>query len=796
MEGRQSLLGDLVRLALGEPKLEVLSKLLVHLATGLGGFGATLWQLRSADGRVAGTSLLADSIADPEAGHLFVLAHGFEDQSYRCAYHDLPLRMATGQAVLRGSCEIEDAERSELIDHESAFARRANPGSLLAVRVSFPDGSSGALTLYRRGKGPFSGETREALVFLAEHVASLYFAVRDRVSYQLVNDVTSIVIDTAADRAEVNTQLAGVCRLIRESFGCLETTILLEDRLVNRDEWELSATTCRELLRKPTYSGSESGATAWVIRKGKALFVLDMFSPPPSIVTETNWSPLIGLAEKLRGLYGLADDDAVPPNCFAAVPLLADKKVIGVLRCSACANAPYFIAEREIKLLEILASRVASFWARWMRLREVRQSGETWRKFVEDLNVLNPHSGDLTPKTKTRRLKEVAQKSFYKAALGVIRASNSDIDAIEFAMADVGRRQIEPVAWIGKEWDRAVASKEGFQLPLLPPTNNAWAHVYDTKQLVFVEDTSNPSIPYANLIPATKQVLFAPVMADREAIGVVGIRTWSRFRDVEQAKVMVQVVAMVMALYHQLTELLSGQAQVYQDLEHQIRGPIVQAYKRIRSVLEDDRMYPVPNSDSRQVDLNAAGGLLGKARRVLSNIRLYEELAKGSAVVLKKANCPVRELTKMLVEAAVDNRVMWQHKNIAVKVNAESFEPMRQQLQLDIAKFEQVANNLIDNAGKYGQPGSLIEIDGHVDENRHLRITVKNKAAVMIGRAELAKIGTRGYRSEAAQRFTAEGLGSGLYLVKLIVEAHGGTLIISETDPLEDTRIAVTFPLA
>jgi signal transduction histidine kinase len=818
MDGMDTVFGDLVRVGLGEPKLEVLQKLLVQLAKALGGFGATLWQLRSADGRTAGASLLAASREKPESGHLFVLSHGFEDASYRCAYHDLPLRMATGQAVLHGVCEVPDARSSELVDHDSAFARRANPGSILAVRTTFPDGSSGALTLYRHEEGAFAETTKASLLFLAGHVGALYFAVRDRVAYQLVNDVTSIVIDTAADRTAVNLELKKVCHLISQSFGCLETTIFLEDRLVRPGEWVLSATTCEEVLRTHSYVADEDGPTAWVIRNRRPLFVLNMSAPPDSVVRETKWTPRPGLLKVLRKLYGMEENesgllkvlrklsgmeetelDPIPPNCYAAVPLMADERVVGVLRCAACANAPYFIAEREIQLLQILAGRVASFWSRWMKLREVHQRGETWRQFVADMSSLKTFSEALAPRTKTRRLKEDAQKQFYRAALQAIRKSNpDDVDAIEFAMADPTGKVISPVAWWGKEWDRAMAGKdERFRLSLLRPANNAWAHVYHSKEIEFVEDTRDPQIPYASLIPETQQALFVPVMADGQAIGVVGIRTWGWFRDRDQAKLMAQVVAMVMALYHQLTELLSGQARVYQDLEHQLRGPIAQAYKRIRVVMEDDRYSPLPESSDRQVDLNAAGGLLGKVRRVLGNIRLYEELANGHQIVPRKNGCPIRELKKMLVEAAVDNRVVWQHKNINVKVDSTSFDPIRQLVPLDAALFEQVANNLIDNAGKYAQPSSLIVIDGCIDENRHLRITVKNKAAVPILREDVPKIGSiRGYRSEAAQRLTAEGIGSGLYLVRLIVEAHGGSLIISETDPFGDTRIAVTFPLS
>lgn len=154
----------------------------------------------------------------------------------------------------------------------------------------------------------------------------------------------------------------------------------------------------------------------------------------------------------------------------------------------------------------------------------------------------------------------------------------------------------------------------------------------------------------------------------------------------------------------------------------------------------------------------------------------------------------MKEVATMLRESAADNRALWQYKRIGTRVNMESFESIRNPIPMDVSLFEQAANNVLDNASKYGQTGTTIEIEGYVDESRQLRVIVRNHAAVAIRRDDLDHIGTRGYRAEAAQRLTAEGIGSGLYLVKLIAESHGGSLIVAETDPLGVTEIAMTFP--
>jgi signal transduction histidine kinase len=789
MAGSDSLLGALVRLGLAKPRLEVLKEILTLLADGLGGFGATLWQLRREDSSNPKTLGLSEIRANPSLGRLFVLAHGFIDDSYRCAYHDLPLSRATGRAVVEGECEVPDAASSEWVDHDSAFARQAKPGSLLAVRVTFPDESLGAVTLYRKQTGEFSTETKSSLIFLAMHVAALYSAVRDRVAYQLVNDVAGIVADTAATREQVNQHLLTVCKMVSDALGCFETTIYLEDPLLQPAVYSLSATTNEGALRKREYTPSETGITPWVIRTKQPKFVLDVNHMPPTLLEQTKWVP------RLKAEAATSASRAQHFS-FAAVPLLTDDKVIGVMRCSTGVTAPYYLAERDVKLFDILANLVASFWTRWMRLRQLERSGANWKQFAKGIQGLGGHITDLTQKSKSTRRRARFQKEFYNAALDAAKMSIGGADALEFALADPENKTIAPVAWIGSVWDRYIKSQPtGAPLKLLDDPENIWDYAYRQMKLVFIDDTAAPDIPYARIIPETRQVLLAPVIVDTSCIGVLGVRSWNRFEDIDQATTMVQVVAMVIALYHQLTTLLTQQAQVYQDLEHQLRSPIFQAYKRIQSVGDEQRSQSTGQAEGQLIDLNAVRGLLGKARRVLGNIRLYEELASGQTVRVRKDMTSTGAVTKMLVEAAWNNRTLWVHKNIAFVVNRSSISTIKQPIPIDATLFEQVISNLFDNAGKYGAPNSSVSIDAVHDENRHFRLTVNNRAAVPLEPEVLANLGTRWFRTEAAKRFTAEGIGIGLYLVKLIVEAHGGSFIPAETDASGDTRMTVTFPL-
>jgi two-component system sensor histidine kinase KdpD len=78
---------------------------------------------------------------------------------------------------------------------------------------------------------------------------------------------------------------------------------------------------------------------------------------------------------------------------------------------------------------------------------------------------------------------------------------------------------------------------------------------------------------------------------------------------------------------------------------------------------------------------------------------------------------------------------------------------------------------LLDNAAKYGTPGSPISVDVH-EEDAEILISVRNEGS-FIPPEESHKIFQRFYRCPGSDR-RASGTGIGLAVVKRITEAHKG----------------------
>lgn len=108
----------------------------------------------------------------------------------------------------------------------------------------------------------------------------------------------------------------------------------------------------------------------------------------------------------------------------------------------------------------------------------------------------------------------------------------------------------------------------------------------------------------------------------------------------------------------------------------------------------------------------------------------------------------------------------------------------------DPARVEQVVGNLLSNAAKYGVPGAEIVL-AVAPAAGAVEVAVTNRGRG-IPPDELPRLFTRFYRTRAAER-AAGGLGLGLYIVKGLVEAHGGQ-VWAESVPGETTTFRFTLP--
>ncbi|MFH1756085.1 MAG: ATP-binding protein, partial [Candidatus Latescibacterota bacterium] len=113
--------------------------------------------------------------------------------------------------------------------------------------------------------------------------------------------------------------------------------------------------------------------------------------------------------------------------------------------------------------------------------------------------------------------------------------------------------------------------------------------------------------------------------------------------------------------------------------------------------------------------------------------------------------------------------------------------------QINAPLLEQAVVNLIDNAIKYSEPGSVVEVAGEVCEGETV-IRVKDNGCG-IAAAYLPRIFERFYQVDKAKSRSLGGTGLGLAIAKHIALAHKGRISV-ESVLGEGSTFAIHLPLS
>ena len=112
-------------------------------------------------------------------------------------------------------------------------------------------------------------------------------------------------------------------------------------------------------------------------------------------------------------------------------------------------------------------------------------------------------------------------------------------------------------------------------------------------------------------------------------------------------------------------------------------------------------------------------------------------------------------------------------------------------LNADQNRLAQVVTNLVRNASKYSPEGSEIELDVS-REQRNLSIRIRDHG-IGISAKDQQHLFSPFFRADNQETRSVDGTGLGLFIVKTIVELHGGTVIV-ESEENAGTAVIITLP--
>lgn len=182
--------------------------------------------------------------------------------------------------------------------------------------------------------------------------------------------------------------------------------------------------------------------------------------------------------------------------------------------------------------------------------------------------------------------------------------------------------------------------------------------------------------------------------------------------------------------------------------------------------------------------------MLADSNRLLATV---EQVLQASRIKEKKRQLNVSEvsLNKLLAESVKIVQTRHKIEEKAIKLN-ESAEEIK--LTGDATELQTAFINLLDNAVKYSGEKPRISVRVRNENNKKARIFIKDKG-IGIDEGELKRIFKRFYRVPNTLTQEKKGTGLGLFIVKSIIEQHGGKIHAESRGAGKGSTFIVELPL-
>lgn len=168
-------------------------------------------------------------------------------------------------------------------------------------------------------------------------------------------------------------------------------------------------------------------------------------------------------------------------------------------------------------------------------------------------------------------------------------------------------------------------------------------------------------------------------------------------------------------------------------------------------------------------------------------INLVENMLSVTKLQGAKENLIYKEVSIKPVVEMIASIVKNQYKDKSFKIDINSKVP---NILVDKDKFQQIMTNLMENAAKYGDEGSVIEVRAaYVPENVCIEVI---NSGIEIPKEDYEKIFTKFSRIDNPLTRKVQGSGLGLYITKSLVEKMGGKIFVTSGNGI--TKFSVGMP--
>jgi signal transduction histidine kinase len=799
--------------AIGVENLGSLPFMLKALATEAGACGCVLWETAASSG-------LGEN---GPTGYLVSLGQWFPEGHL---YHSNPsLDSPVGEAVLsQRPVYVEDVAADSREFTGAGFFERAGVKGMFVVPVNYGFGERGAVSLFMSSAEPLSPETTARIECMVSAVPILYRAVRNEVRHKLTGKVDKVLGRGEArnpSRVPINHRvkrdLFQLCKVVADSLQCGEASIFLKDASGGPHPLRLAATTRQEQSAKSNQHEQGGELNGWTTGRAAPIHVLDLCRVGDDGESYEHLlpDPWFKAAEDGDGTEGNGDE-VLRPLSLIIVPINSGGELLGCIRCCTNRKDGRHLTTQDFELLEYVAARFGRYWDNWLRECEAHEERLSWRTLLQGLGALDDFAFDAL----ARGVAD-AERLICEEALRLAASAMKGADVLDVRVADEDEGVLRLFAVHGDAWERADATPlRQFTFPLDDSDDAAWADALQKGGTCMRTGNSIERF-YSENFPGASQMMTFPIPLPGGRRGVLDVCTTGGESFSEHDTAFAEVLSKRLGCYGcqtlglermaaadaarlaALDRALEAEAkleeseqihnQLHEDLSHQLRSPIISAHARVQKVLSRE-----PLGNELKKKLQAIRGLCSKVSKVTMSTKLFAALARGDAFVPNLSPLWHDDLYKMLVELVSDNGLLVhpaQCVSFRINLQAMTSLPTSNPLaDVDNDLIQQALNNLLDNAGKYSYENTTVRIAAALDKDDNFFISVVNRG-LPINASDARECTKRRWRGDKAKKTIGEGSGLGLWIVKHIMNAHGGKLeVIPTTTPNNETEVRLVFP--
>jgi len=216
------------------------------------------------------------------------------------------------------------------------------------------------------------------------------------------------------------------------------------------------------------------------------------------------------------------------------------------------------------------------------------------------------------------------------------------------------------------------------------------------------------------------------------------------------------------------------------NVSHELKTPMTSITGFAEGML--DGTIP-PEKQGEYLQIVAA-----ETKRLSRLVRRMLEVSRLQAMDIRELNKQTFDITELLRQCLLGLEGKIIEKNIDVQLELPDDSVI---VQGDQDAIMQVTYNLLDNAAKFADPETTIEITLQQKSGKAY-ITIKNVGSV-ITPEELPLIWSRFHKSDKSRSQDKDGVGLGLYIVKTIMNAHHEDVFVRSENGITEFLFTLTL---